>query len=451
MTDKKEVVILGGGFAGLAAGVELSSKGHHVTIIEKRGHLGGRAYSFKDPTSGEILDNGQHILMGCYKDTFDFLKKIGTDGKVALQKNLTVDFSEPQGVVKTFRALPLPSPLHLLGGFLTFRGLKWRDRLSVFKMRKVFGGKKSKKSEDLSALDRQSITEWLRGMGQSEEIREKFWDPLVLAALNDRPEISSAALFYSVLQEALFSGRKGSCIGLPTVGLSELYADPARDFIERKGGHFLLKSPVLKLHFRGPYFQEVELEGGRRLSAECLLSTVPFTALKKILPESMLYEDPFFAPLSHLGTSPIVAVHLWFDRPVLDRAFVGLWKTKVHWVFNRRMNLASGASDHLSLVISGARDELHTPAPQLIETAMKELTDTFPEVARARLMRATVSKEPEATMAPTVGSSAFRLPQKTPYPNFFLAGDWTDTGLPATIESAVRSAYQAVSLIEATA
>ncbi|HSA58302.1 MAG TPA: hydroxysqualene dehydroxylase HpnE [bacterium] len=435
---KKEVLIIGGGFAGLAAGVELANGGHHVTLIERRGHLGGRAYSFKDPASGAVLDNGQHILMGCYRDTLRFLETIGTRGNVDFQRSLAVDFAAPGIAPSRFRSLPLPSPLHLLSGFWLFRRFSLRDKLAVLKMRRGM-------ANGTEGLDGKSVTRWLKDLGQTDALIERFWDPLTLAALNDRPEVSSAALFHAVLKDALFSGRAGSRIGVPKVGLSELYTEAARDFIERKGGHFLLKSPVAKLHFRGREFSEVELEGGRRVSAEALLVTVPFTALRRILPESLLYEDRFFAPLSKLTASPIVAVNLWYDRPIIARPFVGLWGTRVHWIFRKKD--AFGGQPYLSLVISGARDELQIPGPALIEAAVAELQSVFPQARDARLLRATVSKEPEATMAPAVGVEKHRLPQKTPYKNLYLAGDWTATGLPATIESAVRSAKKAVELI----
>ena len=430
--NKKEVLIVGGGFAGLAAGVELSSRSHHVTLIERRGHLGGRATSHRDPVTGSTIDNGQHILMGCYHETLAFLDKIGTRDKVVFQKNLSVDFGRPGGGLVRFRSLPLPNPFHLLSGFFFFRGLSWKDKYSLLRMGKAL--------KNGASLDRKTITEWLTESGQTKRIQERFWEPLALAALNDRPELSSAALFQTVLKEALFSGRKGGCIGLPSVGLSDLYTEAARDYIERKGGQVLVKAPVVRLHFRGREFSDAELEGGRRISAEALLVTVPFTALRKILPEALLYEDPFFSSLSHLSVSPIVAINLWLDREITKRPFLGLWETRVHWVFNKK--------EYLALVISGARDELQIPAPELIEMAKREIRSVLPSMARAKVIRAVVTKEPEATLAPAVGIARFRLPQKTPYRNLFLAGDWTDTGLPATIESAVRSANKAVELIE---
>lgn len=447
---KKEILIIGGGFAGLAAGVELASRGFSVTLVERKGHLGGRAWSFRDPVTGSILDNGQHLLMGCYRETRAFLEKIGTLDRVAFQRDLRIDFASPGGRHVRFRTFPLPAPFHLLGGFLTFRGLSVGDKWRVLKLvgacrRMVHGA-----PEERDRLDRKSVTEWLTELGQGPRARQRFWDPFALATLNDHPERGSAALFERVLGEAFFSGRRGdSRIGISTVGLSDLYTEAAEDFITARGGHFLLQSPVVRLHFRGREFQEAELEGGRRVSAEVLLVTVPFTALRKILPESMLYEDPFFFPLRDLNVSPIVAVNLWFDREITKNPLVGFWGTRLHWLFNKGRHFKEGPP-YFSLVISGAREEMGMPAPQLIESSLKELGSIYPEVGRARLIRSMVLKEPEATLAPAVGVSKKRLSQNTPYRNLFLAGDWTETGLPATIESAVRSAKKAIEFIESS-
>lgn len=435
---KKEVLIIGGGFAGLAAGVELSSRGYPVTLIERKGHLGGRAYSYTDPMTGSVMDNGQHILMGCYHETLAFLEKIGTSDKIKFQRRLSVEFNGLETGPVRFSAFPLPNPLHLLG-FLFFRGLSLRDKMAALKLGLSF-------RKDLPE-DQKDVSTWLNELAQTPQIQERFWKSLVLASLNDHPERSSAALFAAVIQESLFSGRKNARIGIPKVGLSDLYAEAARDFIERKGGHFIMKSRVLRVHFKGGEFQEVELEGGRRVGADALLITVPFTALRRILPDHILYEHPFFAHLGRLEVSPIVSIHLWFDRPVIGKPFVGLWGTCVHWVFNRGDAIDDGPA-YLSLVISGAREELNLAAPQLIERTLKELTSLYPEIGEAKLLRSMVTKEPEATMAPAVGVNRYRLSQKTPFKNLFLAGDWTDTGLPATIESAVRSAKKAVELIE---
>ncbi len=440
MTPKKNVLIIGGGFAGLAAAVELVSGGHSVTLIERRSHLGGRAYSYPDSATGATLDNGQHVLMGCYRETIRFLKTIGTLDRVRFQKNLGVDFAIPGGGLVPFRAWPLPAPLHLMGGLLSFRGLGWRDKWRLMSMNRR-ALQPSMESRD------QTVNSWLEGRGQTENAIRRFWGPLALAALNDRPERSSANLFAAVLREALFQGRRASSIGIPSAGLSDLYVDAARDYIERKGGHLLLKASVHRLHFDLQEVREVELDGGRRISAENLLVTVPFSALRKILPEERLYGDPFFSGLGQMEASPIVSLHFWYDRPVMKKPFVGFWDEPVDWMFDKGHYFKEARSPYVSLVISGARDSLHTPGPQLIDQARGVIEKYFPEAGAARLIRTVVTKEPEATMAPAPGVSRYRLPQKTPYRNLFLAGDWTSTGLPATIESAVLSAKKAVEFI----
>ena len=437
---KKEVVILGGGFAGLAAGVELAARGHQITLFEARGRLGGRAYSFRDPATGSILDNGQHLFMGCYRATTAFLKRIGRLGDLRFQKNLTVDFSGPSERGARFRAWPLPAPWHLIGGVLGFRGWTLREKLAFFKIRGAIRG---------NGLDDKTVPEWLGELGQSARVRSRFWEPLSFAALNDDPRISSAALLEPVIREALLSGRRGSRIGFSQVGLSELYVEPSREFLEKNGGRVFLKTPAVKIHFSGREMKEVEFRDGRRIAPETLVLAVPFFALRKLLPDWMIYQDPFFHLLHQLKSSPIAAINLWFDRNFVDSELVGLWGTRVHWIFNKGRILRNGSGPpYLSLVISGAREEMQVKGPQLIEMALGELASVFPRMSGARLLHAQVTKEPEATLSPVVGVEKLRLPQKTPYKNLYLAGDWTSTGLPATIEGAVRSANRVVEMIE---
>ncbi len=439
---KREIVILGGGFAGLAAGVELSSRGHQVVLFEKRSLLGGRAYSFQDPVTGSTLDNGQHIFMGCYRETFRFLEKIGRLQDLALPGNLSVSFAEPGGVLQRLQAWPLPAPWHLISGLIPFHGLSLREKLGFFRVYQRL------RRNGTQGLERKTIPEWMRELGQSERVQRRFWDLLAYAALNDSPKISSAAQFYPVLQEMIFSGRKGARIGISRVGLSELYAEPAREFIEKNGGHVFLKTAATRLHFSGRELREIELEGGRRIAAETLVLALPFTALRKLLPEALLYQDPFFHSLRELTSSPIASINLWFDRDFVPADFVGLWGTRVHWVFNKGRILRPGGPSYLALVVSGAREEMKIAGPDLVTIALEELQSVFPKAREARLLRSHVMKEPEATLSPLLGVERLRPSQKTPYENLYLAGDWTDTGLPATIESAVRSANRVVQLIE---
>jgi squalene-associated FAD-dependent desaturase len=436
----KEVVILGGGFAGLSAAVDLVSRGHRVTLFEKKGHLGGRAYSFRDPATGSVLDNGQHIFMGCYHSTRKFLERIGTLDQLRFQRNLTVHFAAPDRKPVSFRAWPLASPWHLLGGVARFPEFSWREKWGFLRMRKALQG-------DHRSLAGKTIPQWLRESGQSDHVQSVFWNLLALAAINEDPGLCSAAAFEPVLREALFSGRDGSRIGLSRVGLSELYAEPARKFIEDHGGKVFLKTAATRLHIARGQLQEIELAGGRRIAPEILIVALPFGELRKILPEAVLYQDPFFEPLRSYRSSPIVAINLWFDRDFIDRDFVGFWGTRIHWLFNKGRLLGEGAP-YYSIVISGAHQELGTPARELLEMALRELTSVFPETSRSRLLHWQVMKEPEATFSPTPLTVSHRLKQKTPIHNLYLAGDWTDTGLPATIEGAVRSAETVVQMIE---
>ncbi len=435
---KKEVVILGGGFAGLAAGVELATRGHKVFLFEKRGVLGGRAYSFTDPSTGSVMDNGQHIFMGCYTATLRFLETIRRRDQVRFQRDLRVSFAAPgQGKV-SLRTWPLSAPWNLAAGLAFFPGFSFVEKLRFLK---VWSGLRRNGKN----LDRKTVSEWLASLGQGERVRRRFWDLLAFAALNDHPDLCSAGSFEPVLREALFSTRKGSRIGFSRVGLTELYADPARELIEKLGGHVFLNTPATRLHFSETEFSEVELRDGRRISPDCLVLALPFTSLRSLLPERMIYQDPFFHPIHSLKSSPIVAINLWFDRDFVETDFVGFWETRVHWLFNKG-RIFGRKDPYYSLVISGARDELKIPGPDLVQIALDELHRLFPKAASARLLHSHVQKEPEATLSPTVGT--VRLSQKTPYPNLYLAGDWTDTGLPATIEGAVRSAYRVVEMID---
>ncbi|MBI2082947.1 MAG: FAD-dependent oxidoreductase [Deltaproteobacteria bacterium] len=439
--SKKDVVILGGGFAGLSAGVELAALGHKVHLLEQRGHLGGRAYSFRDPATGSLLDNGQHLFMGCYQATLRFLERIGRREDIVFQRRLAVEFGAPGGKFSHFRSWSLPNPWHLLGGLFSFSGLSWREKRQFLALKRGI-------EDHRDQLDRLTIPQWLQKLGQSRVACERFWNLIALAALNDDPEISSAAVFQSVLREALFSSAQNACLGFSRVGLSELYADPARAFIEEHGGSVFLKTRVVKLHFSGHELREIELLDGRRIAPEILILAIPFGSLRKILPEWMIYQDPFFHSLRLMKSSPIVAINLWFDRDFVEKDFIAFWETRIHWLFNKgRLLKDSEKNSYYSLVISGARAELQTPASELVSLALSELESIFPKFKEAKLIHSHVMKEPEATLSPVVGIEALRPSQKTPFKNVYLAGDWTDTGLPATIEGAVRSAERVVKFI----
>src|SRR4030067_3645265 len=267
----KKVIIIGGGFAGLSAAAELSSDGFRVTLIEQRRFLGGRAYSFFDKNTGLELDNGQHILMGCYENTFRFLEKIGVINKLYFQKNLCVDFLDTRGNACRLNCMPLPAPFHILAGILRFKAISLSERIRMLNMAKgVMFGNTTNSSHDLT------ITEWLKMLGQGEKARETLWDIITLATMNEHPDKSSAAIFRNVMKKAFFSHRRNSRIVLPIVPLSSLFADNAEAYIRQNGGSIEKGTAVSALLTSNNSISGVKLKDGRVFSGEYFISAVPY-------------------------------------------------------------------------------------------------------------------------------------------------------------------------------
>jgi squalene-associated FAD-dependent desaturase len=429
------ILIVGGGFAGLAAAVDLASAGARVTLLERRPFLGGRAYSFTDRVTGETVDNGQHLLMGCYHETLDFLRRIGASNKLKIQRTPCVDFLDARAGLARLRLPSAPAPLHLLAGLARLGTVSWRDRLGALRVGLAL---RRMKGTDARLADL-TVREWLDELGQSERIQRRFWNLIALATLNELPERAAADLFARVLDEAFLRARGDSAIIIPRVGLSELYTVDARRFIEERGGEVHLSADVAQIEFKGSRAIGVTLRGGERLAGSAIISAVTHTALRRIIPQDAAERWEALRSLDQIGVSPIVSINLWYDEPVTDLEFVGLLDGRIEWVFNRSAIAGRKGRQHLALVISGARTLSEQPKERLIEIAREEIERFFPAARAQRPANALVVREQEATISQTVGTARRRPAQKTPYENFFLAGDWTATGLPATIEGAVWS------------
>lgn len=427
----RRAVIIGGGFAGLTAGVRLSERGWEVLVLERRAHLGGRAYSFIDSKTGDIVDNGQHLFMGCYHHTIDFLKTIGTLDRLEFQEQPHVDFLDREGFA-SFDCPPLPAPLHVLAGLFRMKGLGVGDKLRALNLRRAIT------SNGRFSPDSLTVDQWLGELGQSERIKTRFWNPMVIATLNQSPDIASARMLQVVLKEAFGGGVKNSSIGISRVGLSDLYTGGASDFIKSKGGDVQTGAVVQRLIIEAGLVKAVELKDGERIEADCFISAVPPSALDAILPRDLKEKE--FASLAALDSSPIVSINLWFDRPIIDREFVGLLGTRCQWIFNKDAIISSEQrSNHIAVIISAARDYVEWTRNDLVEMAVSELHELLPESRSAMVLHSAIVKEREATLSHTVASDGLRPSPRTSIPNLILAGDWTDTGLPATIESAVMS------------
>lgn len=439
----KRVVIIGGGFAGLAAGVRLSERGHEVLLLERRNHLGGRAYSFTDAKTGDVVDNGQHLFMGCYYHTIAFLETIGRIDRLRFQERPRVDFLDTEGFT-SFDCPPLPAPLHVLAGLLRMKGIGVGDKLRAFNIGRAI------KSNGKRSPGAMTVDQWLDELGQSKRMKERFWYPMVVATLNQKPDIASARMLKVVLQEAFGGTAKSGSIGISRVGLSDLYTDGAVDFIKARGGDVRTGAQVKGLIMERGVVDALELKDGERVDGDYFISAIPPEALFAILPEEL--QEKEFASLMTLGSSPIVSINLWFDKPIIDHQFVGLLGTRSQWIFNKDLILAPGKkSNQVAVIISAARDFVDWTKNDLVEMAITELHELLPASRDAELLHSVIVKEREATLSHSVESDSLRPGPRTSIPNLILAGDWTDTGLPATIEGAVLSGDKASEIVTSLA
>ena len=441
-----DVIVVGAGFAGLSAAVRLTKRGAKVLVLEARARLGGRATAFNDRDTGELVDNGQHVLLGCYTDTLRFLGDIGALDNVDVARQLSVTMVDREGRRSQLACPTLPSPLHLLAGILEWDALTWSDRLSALRMsgplRRARQALKPG-STILAASPGETVAGWLERNGQSARLCEMLWEPLALAALNQSVHEAAAPPFARVLAEMFGPDPKAAAIVLPAKPLHQMYAEPARTFIERAGGEVRTGAAATIVLGR---VDPIAVEAlGRRWTPGGVVCAVPWFALGGVLSGETAALRDVVSAAQRMSSSPIVTVNLWFDRVVMDEPFIGLPGRAMQWVFDKRQ-VFGGTASHLSLVSSGASPLVDKSNDELVAAAHRELSEALPEVRAATLVRATVIREPRATFSLAPGQPA-RPDVVTRVPGLLLAGDWIDTGLPATIESAVRSGHRAADAI----
>lgn len=441
-----DVIVVGGGFAGLSAAADLAARGLGVLVLEARPTLGGRATAFRDPETGELVDNGQHVLLGCYHETFRFLRRIGAEATVRLQQQLEVPFIDTTGRPSVLRCPSLSSPWHLLGGLLEWDALGLSDRLAALRMAKPIAlarREASGRTDRISASPGETVENWLIRNGQTARLREMLWEPLALAALNQSPREAAAPAFTCVLGRMLGPDPGDAAIGLPRTPLHLMYAEPARAFIEQRGGHVRTSSPARVLA-SGSRVDGV-LVRDERIEAQAVIAAVPWFGLESTLGECSTLMSDEVTRASAMRSMPIVTVNLWFDRRVMETPFVGLPGRRFQWVFDKAQ-LFERDSSHLSLVSSGAGEDVAKGNDELILNAEREIGDALPEARRAKLLRASVVREKRATFSLAPGEPV-RPGHTTPISGLFLAGDWIATGLPGTIESAVISGHRAAAAV----
>jgi hydroxysqualene dehydroxylase len=444
------VVVVGGGFAGLSAATMLADQGIRVLVLEARGRLGGRATAFVDRQTGEMVDNGQHVLFGCYRETFAFLHRIGADANVRIQSSLELPFIARAGRRSLLKCPPWPSPLHLLGGIMQWTALPVRDRLSALRLAPAILRARSS-SHTRGAAD-ETVLVWLRAHGQTDALITALWEPLAVAALNQPIADAAAAPFVRVLAQMFGRDPSSAALALPTKPLDQMYAEPARAFIEARGGS-VRTGALARVIPEGGRVSAVEVRQsdvnaatpGERIAADRVVAAVPWHAMRNLFARVPPALESLVASASAMKGMPIATVNLWYDRVVMDTPFVGLTGRTVQWIFDKRQVFGE-VSSHLSLVVSAAEAIAALSRDELIEIAAREVRDALPAAAEARLVRATVVREKQATFSLSPGQPP-RPANRTAMDGLVIAGDWTDTGLPATIEGAVVSGHAAARAI----
>jgi hydroxysqualene dehydroxylase len=444
-----DVVVVGAGLAGLAAAVELAARGARVTVVEAKAVLGGRATAFTDPQTGERVDNGQHALFGCYRETFAMLHRLGTADRVRVQGTLAVDFIDRSGRRSRLSLSPLPAPLGLVAGLLDWEALDWRDRIAALRLagplrtareeQRAREGQRAQgrgqKPQRIAASPGETVEEWLINNGQTARLREMLWEPLALAALNQSVREAAAPPFASILGRMFSGDARDAALALPMCPLDELYAEPARLFIEARGGDVRIGSPA-RIHLDRGSLAYVETRG-ERMTPRCVVAAVAWHALPDLFSGDTTAIAPVLGAAAATAPSPIASVNLWLDSRVLSTPFLGLPGRAMQWVFDKQQ-LFDTATSHLTMVSSGAGALIELTNDELIALALRELREALPDARRAHVVRASAVRERRATFSLAPGQPP-RPGTKTPIPGVVLAGDWIETGLPATIEGAVLS------------
>ena len=425
-----QVAIVGGGLAGLAAGCALADSGFRVTLIEKRPFVGGRASSYEHPGTGEVVDNCQHVLLGCCTNLVDFYRRIGVEDRIHWYDRLC--FIEPGGRRSQISSSWLPPPFHAAPSFLKASSLGLSDKLAIARAMMSL-------AQHLPPDSGKSFMQWLKQSRQTDRAIDRFWKVVLVSALNEDLERMSVYYAAQVFREAFLMSREGGRMGVPRVPLTELYG-AAAEYIRARGGEVRLRASVES--FR-PDSSGVRLcVSGAEMAADFAVLAVPFDALGRMLPQEAA-AAPIAEMIARFETSPITGIHLWFDREITDLDHAVLLDRTIQWMFHKSRLLDRGGPSYVELVVSSSKGLVERRRAEIIEMAVGELGEFFPAVREAKLVKATVIKEVHATYSALPGSDAYRPGAATGWPRVFLAGDWTRTGWPATMEGAVRSGHLA--------
>ena len=430
----KRIVIVGAGLAGLAAASALAPAGYQVVLLESRNRTGGRASSFTDAATGQLIDACQHVSMGCCTNLAHFCRTVGIAHLLAPQPVLY--FMTPDRRVSPLQADRLPAPLHLARSFLFAHYLTPLEKIRI--AWGLTALRFTSPREDRPFLD------WLRQHGQTPRIVERFWAIVLVSALNEDPQRVGLKYARKVFVDGFLRHRRGFQVEVPTVPLGQLYGAELRGWLEQHGVELQLQTGVRRIEVHQDQVTGLTLRDGRSLQADAYLVAVPFDRLLELLPEPVA-ALPYFANLRQLHVSPITSVHLWYDRPVLSLPHVVLLDSIGQWVFDRGQS--APGEHYLQVVVSASRAFRGLGHEEVRRRIVEELQRLFPAAAQAKLLRGRVVTEHAATFSVEPGVDRWRPRQTSPLSNLYVAGDWTATDWPATMESAVRSGYLAAEAV----
>jgi zeta-carotene desaturase len=421
----ESVAVIGGGLAGLAAAAALGQSGFQVDVYEARPFLGGRATSYELPAGeepAEVIDNCQHILLRCCVNLLDFYRRLGVADRITFHREFF--FIEPGGRISTLRAGALPAPLHFTGSFARFACLTVSEKLALARGLLALRRDRTRRTD----LDQITMAEWLAEQHQPPRVIDRFWRQILVSAINEDLERMAAVHGFQAFWLGFLANSNAYEMGVPAVPLHSLYSSDSWSAWPNMRIH--LRSPVERLDPDGLTV------GAEHRTADYYVASVPFERMSQLAPE---IEAPYF------GHSPITGIHLWFDRSITDLPHATLLDRTMQWMFNK------GNGRYIQLVVSASRSLTAMPRREVIDLAVRELAEFFPAVQSAKLEKAHVVKEMRATFSAAPGLETLRPANTTRYPNIFLAGDWTRSGWPATMEGAVRSGYLAAEAITRSA
>ena len=437
----RDVTVIGGGLAGLSTACALAQSGYSVRLLERRPYVGGRASSYEHPGTSEVIDNCQHILLGCCTNLIGFYRKLGVADQVRWFDSMT--FLEPGGKRSLLHPSSLPAPLHNSPSFLAASALSFADKVAIARGMLAF---LRRVPED----DGENFAHWLTRHGQTQRAIARFWNPVLVSALNEDLDRVSVHYAGMVFRTSFMQSPQAGGMGIPTIPLSELYGH-AVEFIASHGGEVKLRASVEGLFYDAASQRwQLDTEVGS-IETDAVVLALSFEAMQKLLPALPSTKDgsekDLLHELEHFEHSPITGIHLWFDRRITDLEHAVLLDTTIQWMYNKSLlqpeRRADDSGSYLEMVVSASKSLVGKSRQEIIDLALQELALFFPEVRKATLLKATVVKEVRATFSVTPGLDAYRPGPVTAWPRLFLAGDWTATGWPSTMEGAVRSGHLA--------